>query len=274
VKASALAGRVTWTRYWQWMRKYHRYEIARGGIERILRCAGPALIVGYHGKPGARDLVMLQTLLLQDYGERTHAITNDMVFGIPGLRGLAEGMQLVSRDRAAIEKVVRRGEKLVVTPGGIAEGWGAERYRVRWKSLGYLRLAARHNLPIILVAGVGVDEAFLPLYDAYRFWSPAWKGRRGGGKLPEGAGLWLGLGPTGLWPLTPPIPVRIVQYIDPPLYLEDHGIRSADDLEGLARVHRSLAHRTQQMLDEGRDRARARAIQKKELTWLDQVTSR
>jgi 1-acyl-sn-glycerol-3-phosphate acyltransferase len=262
-----LAGHA-WGAYWQLMRKYHRFEVV--GLENVLVNAGSALIVGYHGSPGARDLIMLQMLLLKDHGEVTHAITHDLVFRIPLLGAVAEGMELIGRDPKRLDEAIERGEKLVVTPGGIQEAWSAyrDRYTVRWRGLGYLRLALKHRLPIIPVAAVGVDDAFLGLYDAYRLWQPLWKRYN----LPEGAGVWLGLGPTGIWPFTPPFPSHIVQYIAPPICLEDEGITDPDDRPALLAFHRRLVALVQEMLDRGRGDVRARGGARPEATtWIDQV---
>jgi len=170
---TALLGGVAWGGYWDLMRKYHRFEVR--GLEHILNHRGPALIVGYHGKPGARDLIMLQTQLLREHGMVTHAVTHDMMLRLPFVRSAALGMQLIGRDPASIEAAVKRKEKLVVTPGGIEEAWGSfrDRYTVKWRRrLGYLKLAIEHKLPIIPVGAVGVDDAFYGLYNAYEIWKP------------------------------------------------------------------------------------------------------
>ena len=263
------ASRSVWTTYWQFMRHYHRFEV--DGLEHILRLRGSAILAGYHGKPGARDLIMLQILLLREYGEITRAIVHDAAFIIPGLREVGAGMLLIDREPSSIAAAVARGEKLVVTPGGIAEAWGSvrDRNRVDWKGLGYLRVAARHGLPVVPIAGIGVDDAFLGLYNAYRLWKPVWERLR----LPAGTGLWLGVGPCGFWPFTPPFPVRIVQHIGRPLHLEEEGVKGPDDQEGLARVHERIVATVQGMLDQGRARARGRAGEQGGINWIDQGTT-
>ena len=264
-----MTSRWAWTSYWQLMRRYHRFEVH--GLENILRLRGPAMLVGYHGKPGARDLIMLQTLLWCEHGEVTHAIAHDLAFAIPGIRAIGEGLMMVQRDPEAIGDVVARGEKLVITPGGIVEAWGSfrDRDRVQWKGLGYLKLAARYRLPIIPVAGVGTDDAFIGLYNGYRVWKPIWDALH----LPPGAGVWMGLGPMGVWPFTPPFPARIVQYIGAPIDLSEQGVAGPDDDERLKRVHERLVATVQGMLDRGRARARGRNRAGEEPAWVDQTTS-
>jgi 1-acyl-sn-glycerol-3-phosphate acyltransferase len=263
-----LLARAAWTRYWQWMRKYHQFEVR--GLEHVLGTRS-AMIVGHHGKPGARDLIMLQMLLLHEYGEVTHAITNDMVFRIPVLQALASGMSLVSRDREALARVIGRGEKLVVTPGGVEEAWAtvAQRYRVKWRRTGYLRLALAHKLPLIPVVATGSSDAFFALYDAYRIWKPLWERA----KLPDGTGLYLGVGPLGLWPLTPPFPVRIVQFVGAPIDLQrTFGRVDPRDREAVQTIHERITGQVQDMLDRARAEVRGRTTgpEFEELTWIAQ----
>jgi 1-acyl-sn-glycerol-3-phosphate acyltransferase len=263
----SFVARKLWTGYWHFMRHYHRFEVH--GLENVLRIRGPAMLAGYHGKPGARDLIMLQVLLLREYGEMSRAIVHDAAFMLPGLREMGDGMLLIDRDKASLAAAVSRGEKLVVTPGGIAEAWGSfrQRNRVRWSGYGYLKLAAQHRLPVLPVAAVGVDHAFLGLYDAYRVWKPVWKRFH----LPAATGVWIGVGPFGVWPFTPPFPVRIVQYVGAPIDLVAEGVKE-DDEAGLARVHERVVATVQQMLDRGRDRARGRAAPDpvEAVRWIDQ----
>jgi hypothetical protein len=267
VSLLSFAAREAWTAYWQAMRLYHRFEVR--GLENLLHIRGPAMIVGYHGKPGARDLIMLQTLLLREHGQVTYAVVHDLAVALPGMRTVGEGMMMVERDPEAIAAVVARGEKLVVAPGGLYEAWGSfrERYRVSWRGIGYLKLAAKHDLPVVPVAGVGVDDAFYGAFNGYRVWKPVWERLH----LPPGTGAWLGLGPAGFWPFSPPFPARIVQHIGSPTSLSRAGVRGPDDVEGLTRVHQELAARVQLMLDRGRAEARGRTTGHEEPEWVDQT---
>jgi hypothetical protein len=202
------------------------------------------------------------------------------MFRLPVVRGLAEGMQLIPRNRDAIAAAVARGEKLVIAPGGIREAWASyrDRYKVQWQSLGYLKLALRYRLPIIPVAGVGSGSAFYGAYDAYRMWKPAWE-RYG---LPEGTGVWVGVGALGVWPLSPPFPARISQYVGAPISLADHGLGEPDlherfddpaVLQKAEAFHNYLSGRVQQMLDDGRAAARNRAPDGEPRTWVDQISN-
>jgi 1-acyl-sn-glycerol-3-phosphate acyltransferase len=265
VTAAGFVARTSWMGYWQLMRRYHQFEVR--GLHHILG-RGPAMIVGYHGRPGCRDLIMLQALLLNDYGLSTRAVAHDIVFKIPGLAGLADAFAFVSRAPEAVAKVVARGDKLVVAPGGLEEAWGSFRdsYRVKWGNrTGYLRLAIRHKLPIIPVAASGVDSAFYGLFDAYRFWKKM--------GVPPGMGIWLGLGPFGLWPMTPPFPSRIIQHVGEPIELGDLRLDEECGEDRLTRLHLQISATVQQLLDRARAEARGRPVvsEREKLQWINEL---
>jgi hypothetical protein len=262
VSAPALLSRTAWFGYWQLMRRYHRFEVR--GLHHILG-RGPAMIVGYHGRPGCRDLIMLQALLMHDYGLRTRAVVHDIMFKVPGLGAVADAMALVSRK--AVGEVIARGDKLVVAPGGLEEAWGGfrDRYRVKWGDrMGYLRLALRHKIPIIPVGACGVDSAFYGLFDAYTFWKKL--------RMPEGMGIWLGLGPLGVWPFTPPFPCRIIQHVAPPIDVADERLHEESDEDRLYRLHLKISGTVQQLLDRACDEARGRPVpeEMETLEWIPQ----
>jgi 1-acyl-sn-glycerol-3-phosphate acyltransferase len=251
-----------WMGYWQAMRRYHRFEVR--GLEHVLGL-GPALLVGYHGRPGARDLCMLQATLLFDYGQSTRAVAHDLVFKIPGVPAIADGFAFVSRRREDIARAVASGHKLVVAPGGLAEAWGSFRrpYRVRWgEGVGYLRLAIEHRLPIVPLGATGVDEAFYGMFDAYELW------KRVG--APAGVGVWLGVGPLGIWPFTPPFPTRIIQYVAPPIDLRAEGLDESSSKEQLLGVHGRISAIVQGLLDRGQAETRGRTWAAQTVRWVDQ----
>ena len=80
---------------------------------------------------------------------------------------------------------------------------------------GYLRLALKHDLPIIPVVATGIDATYVGLNDGYGL-SKALFGR---GDLPA----WLALGAGGIWPLALPFPVKLRQRIGAPIRLGPRG---------------------------------------------------
>jgi 1-acyl-sn-glycerol-3-phosphate acyltransferase len=215
----AAAARAAWFGYWNTMRRYHRYEVR--GLEHLPR-DGSALVAGYHGRPIAHDLCMLQALLAER-AVRLRPIIHSYFRTAPLLSWIYQGVDFLDGDGDSMAQAIARGDLIVVTPGGTREGCRSfrDRYRVDWgERFGYLRLARKYGLRIIPAAARGIDDTYLALNDGYRW------GRRAG--LPGGLPLWLGLGPLGPWPLSPPFPVKIVQRLGPPI-----DVSSTDDLSSL-----------------------------------------
>lgn len=223
------------------MRRYHRYEVV--GLQHLLQTR-PALVVGYHGRPIAHDLCMLLALLEQQDGRIPHAIMHGAADQIPVARHLVEGMEFVTGDGPDLEAAIARGDHVIVTPGGTREGCRSHRHRyaLDWgKRRGYLRLAARYGLPIVPAAAHGVDDAYFGLNDGY-----AWGKRL---NVPGRMPAWLGIGPLGLWPASPPFPVRITTFLGAPIPVEV----SLDDEQGLARLDGEVRAAVQALLDRGAD---------------------
>lgn len=243
---STSPGLQAWIAFWRWRRLYHGYRV--DGLEHLL---GPraALIVGYHGRPFAYDLCMLGVEIYERRGYLPHAIVHRGVESIPPLRWLKNEIGFVTGDEPALAAAVGRGEHVMVTPGGALEGTRGfeERYRVHWgDSLGYLRLALRHRLPVVPVATDGADDTF------FAPWSADTIGRAL--RIPRDWRwlTWLGVGPLGLWPLSPPFPVRLRQRIGEPIHLEADGTVHPDDLSTLRRLHARVQSAVQQLLDRAR----------------------
>lgn len=234
--------RGAWLRYWAVMQRYHRYEVQ--GLEHLR--GGPALLIGYHGRVVARDLCMLSVEIHRRLGYLPHVVANQLLLRTPYVRALTSALGFVAGDHPSLEAAVRRGEHLLVTPGGVREAARSfrARYRVDWgQRTGYLRLALRYRLPLIPIGASGVDDAFFGLNDGYRL------GRRLG--APAGLPPYLALGPLGPWPLSPPFPVKIRQRIGAPIHL-DPDLDPADQA-GLLRWHERVTRAVQQQIDLARN---------------------
>jgi hypothetical protein len=238
---------AAWLAYWRAMRRYHRYEVS--GIERLER-PGSALIVGYHGRPIAHDLCMLTVTLHERLGYLPHAVVHGAADKQALTRWVTDGLGFVTGDGEAMARVIARGEHVIVTPGGIREGCRSfrHRYRVDWgERTGYVRLALRHRLPIIPVAGIGIDDAFIGLNDGYAL------GKRLG--APARLPVWLGLGLGGIWPLSLPLPVKMRTVIGEPIDLRADGDVDPRDEAALRRLHARVVGAVQALLDGERKRA-------------------
>jgi hypothetical protein len=230
--------RAAWLGYWRAMRAWHRYSVEG---EAHLDRPGAALIVGYHGRPIAHDLCMLQSWRHERTGDFPVAVMHGAAADLPVLPALLEGMRFLTGGGEAFAAAVARGEKILVTPGGTREGCRSfrHRYTVDWgERHGYLKQALRHGLPILPAAARGVDDAYIGLNDGYAL------GKRLGapGKMP----VWIGVGPFGLWPLSPPFPVRITTRIGAPIHLGD---ADPDDAAALPALHARVKAAVQALME-------------------------
>jgi Acyltransferase len=248
-----LAAKNAWHAYWTAMRHYHRFEVQ--GLENVER-SGPALIVGYHGRGVAHDMIMLASLLYERSGAEVRAVIHQKVVELPVLGWLPRGLGYVSGDGPELADVFTRGESLMITPAGPLEGCRSfrDRYRVNWgKRLGYLKLALKYHLPIIPTAGIGVDDTYIGLNNGYE-WGKKFDNSTLAQKLrwPGGFPIWLAFGATGPWPMTLPFPVKIVCHVGKPIDLEADGPVDPSDRKALEKLHHRVTDTVQQMLDEGR----------------------
>lgn len=244
----ALATREIWYAYWAAMRRYHRFEVY--GLENIERCKS-SMIVGYHGRGVAHDMILLMSLLRERSGAEIRAIIHKQVAELPILRWLPEGLGYLTNDGPAMEELIARGESLMVTPGGSLEGCRSfrDRYRVKWGNrMGYLKLALRYHLPIIPTAGAGVDDTYIGLNDGYEW------GKRF--ELPGSLPLWFAFGATGPWPFTLPFPSKINCIVGKPIDLEADGPVDPNDKEALTHLHERVINTVQGLLDEARQKAK------------------
>lgn len=212
-----------WLGFWRAMQRYHRYRVE--GIEH-LDGNESLLLVAYHGRPIAHDQCMLSVACFDRYGYLPHGVIHGAVDGSAAGRRAREALGFVTADGPELDAAVARGEHLAVQPGGTREGCRSarHRYELSWGGRhGWLRLALRLGLRVAPVGGWGMDDTYVGLNDGYR------AGKRLG--APAGLPVWLGVGPLGLWPLSPPFPVRVTTRIGAPL---DLGRPDPDDPAALA----------------------------------------
>ena len=231
----------TYLAAWRFYRRYFRYRVE--GFERLQQ-GSSALIVGYHGRPIAYDLCILLVEVYERLGYFPHGVVHEAAQRVRGLRWLSDGLGFVTGDGASMQRAVARGEHIVVLPGGTREGCRSfrARYQVDWgRRMGYLRLALRYGLPVVPVAARGVDDAYLGLNDGY-----AWGKRL---DMPARLPFWLGVGPLGLWPLSPPFPVQITQRIGAPIQLPSD--LDPRDEQAMLHWHGRVVEAVQGLLTEG-----------------------
>jgi 1-acyl-sn-glycerol-3-phosphate acyltransferase len=220
---------------------YHRYEVE--GIEN-LDGPGAGLIAGYHGRPAAWDMCMLTVKVHERYGYIPHAIFHAALWKVKPMRWWLEGIGGVTGDDAALAEAVRRGEHIMVTPGGPMEGTRSfrEKYKVAWgQRMGYVRLAIRHRIPIIPVGAAGVDDTFIALNNGYE------TSRRVG--IDPNVPLWVGIGPLGLAPISPPWPVKMRSVVGKPIPDTADPRLDPGDNEAVARIHAKVVAAVQDSID-------------------------
>ncbi len=130
------------------------------GLEKLP--PGGALLVTNHG-PLAFDSIELIFGIFRRTGRVPRGLVERTAFRIPLLKGLVERLGHVAGTPENAVALLRAGDLVLVYPGGAREAFkGTEgRYRLAWeKSLGFVRVALRAEVPIVPVAGIGVDDYY------------------------------------------------------------------------------------------------------------------
>jgi 1-acyl-sn-glycerol-3-phosphate acyltransferase len=127
-----------------------------------------AMLVGNHTLLGVLDLPLL-CAELAERGRVVRMLGDHAHFKVPGWRGLLSSFGVVEGTRANTAALMRRGELILVFPGGgreVAKRKG-ERYKLVWKNrMGFARLAVQYGYPIVPFASVGSEEALDIVIDA------------------------------------------------------------------------------------------------------------
>jgi 1-acyl-sn-glycerol-3-phosphate acyltransferase len=238
-------GQRVWERYVAAFERYHRFEL--DGLPTLL-AAAPCIAVGYHGRGLPLDLGMVAHRVWRERGYWPRSVIHKSIFSIPILGSMFRAVGAIPEDVPSLRAALDGGEVVIVAPGGTHEGLRAfhRRYRVDWgRRRGYLRLAGALGVPLVPVASDGVDERFFSLNDGH-----AW-GRRL--RLPGRLPFWIAFGPLGVWPLTPPFPVRIRTRIGQPIAIHAEGTPRPDDPDWLEAMHARVTASVQRLLDELRE---------------------
>jgi 1-acyl-sn-glycerol-3-phosphate acyltransferase len=155
--------RDTLPRLWLLASLYFRAEVR--GLERIPE-HGPVLLVGNHSGGNMTVDTGVFTLAFSTYfgvERRFYQLAHNLVLSMPGLGFLRKyGTVAANPENAA--KALESGAALLVYPGG-----DYEVHRPSWESArvdfdgrkGFLRLALKHDVPIVPVVSVGGQETAL-----------------------------------------------------------------------------------------------------------------
>jgi 1-acyl-sn-glycerol-3-phosphate acyltransferase len=134
-----------------------------------------ALLVGNHTLIGLLDAPLL-CAELWDRGIHVRVLGNHAHFKLPRWRDLLSSVGVVPGTPAIAEELMRRGETLLVFPGGGREVAKRknEKYQLLWENrMGFARLAVKHHYPIVPFATVGAEDALDVIVDTdNRFLKP------------------------------------------------------------------------------------------------------
>ena len=245
-------------------RRWFGYSVE--GLEH-LRTHECKIVVGYHGRPLAWDLFLLGAEIHREQGYLPLALVHYDFMKWPYLRWLTEGLAWSTGKGPTLDDAIAKGRHVILAPGGEREGLrpGWVRYSVDWQGLGYLKLAIARGVEVVPVAVSGVDATYFGLNDNAKT-----KQRLRMDK--SSTAVWMGLGPLGLYPMSPPFPARIHQIVGAPVvpvYPESERKALLGDPVALQGLHEQVQARVQALLTLARTRAQPRALDLLERSGLD-----
>jgi 1-acyl-sn-glycerol-3-phosphate acyltransferase len=123
---------------------------------------GPALIVSNHAL-FALDTAVLGSLLVEQVQRYPRFLADRALWKVPGLRSIIQGIGGLPGDPNSADALLRDGELVVVYPGGVDDSLkpSSQNYRLMWKKrAGFARVAMTARVPIIPIAGLGIDDMY------------------------------------------------------------------------------------------------------------------
>jgi 1-acyl-sn-glycerol-3-phosphate acyltransferase len=224
----------------------------------------PTLFVGNHSLYGVLDVLLFVDGLYRERGIVLRSLADRNHFKVPLWRDFVVQTGAVQGTRANCAALMRRGEHILVFPGGAREVFKhkGEAYQLIWKErFGFVQLAIEHGYTITPYATAGAEEAFDVLLDSKQYMSTplgrylkrsgiADRYLRGGDEFPP---LVRGLGPTVV-----PRPEKLYFLVGRPLDMARYRGRESDP-EVLRRARNRVRRSLVQLIAEVRaHRARAR----------------
>jgi 1-acyl-sn-glycerol-3-phosphate acyltransferase len=129
------------------------------GIERVT--GKRAMLVGNHTLYGVFDVPFMVAELWKRNGLHMRSLGDHRHWSLPGWREFLEALGAVRGTRENTAELMRRGEPILVFPGGAREvnKRRGEKYQLIWKNrLGFANLAIEHGYSIQPFAAVGAEE--------------------------------------------------------------------------------------------------------------------
>ncbi len=138
------------------------------GLDRI-DPAKPTLLVGNHTIFGVMDVPLLIAEVFRRKGIRIRTLADHAHYDIPGWRAMLDRVGGVEGTRENCAELMRRGEHVMVFPGGAREvsKRKGEQYQLTWKRrTGFCSMAIAHGYNILPFAAVGPDDMYDIVLDA------------------------------------------------------------------------------------------------------------
>lgn len=129
----------------------------------------PTLFVGNHSVFSVLDVLLFADGLYRERGICLRSLADRNHFKIPVWRDLVVQTGSVLGNRANCAELMRRGEHILVFPGGAREVFKhkGEAYELIWKErFGFVKLAIEHGYSITPYATVGAEETYDVLLDS------------------------------------------------------------------------------------------------------------
>lgn len=231
---------ITHTEFAQAMRRVKfvssRYFSATAeGLENLEGLEGALLILN-HGHFMFGNLVLAERIFAHT-DRVVQGVADHLFFEVPGLGAVARRHGAVPGTRDSAARVLADGELLIVLPGGAREGLKAanDRYKLDWGGhRGFAVVAKEAGVPIVPVAGIGVDDLYWQI-DRTRRSATLRAGLKRIGLTPRYVPpLYLGLGAL-------PLPERMTFHIGAPIATDGLEVdeivdRTESELEALIAV--------------------------------------
>ncbi|XP_056633003.1 transmembrane protein 68 isoform X1 [Diorhabda sublineata] len=138
---------------WIW----HGYEVK--GLENIPD-TGPALIIYYHGAIPV-DIYYFLVKIIFNKNRLVHTVADHFLFKVPGFSIIADCMKVIPGTVQTCANVLKEGNLLAISPGGVHEAQFSHNYNLMWKRrLGFAKVALEAKVPIIPMFTENLREAF------------------------------------------------------------------------------------------------------------------
>ncbi len=222
------------------MVRYFRTEVE--GLENLPWDSG-CLCVSNHAVLGL-DSAVLFAAVHERTGRMLRGLGEHVLFKLPLISHFFVRFGAVDGNRDNAVRLLRNGEWAICYPGGVNDSFKRpeDRYRLKWHNrLGYLRCALAAGVPIVPIAGIGIDDAFITIGREHRL------GRRLLGGPTYDLPILVGLG-------LMPLPVKFRFIFAPPIDPRRFGLTEADadaPVEELLPAHADIWSHTQGLIDQG-----------------------